>query len=142
MIKRLIVRGVCLVEKIILFDGICNFCNASVQFIIKRDPQAHFRFASLQSEVGKKMLTKYRIPEDINSFILIAGERYYTKSSAALRVCKHLKGFWKLFYVFILVPRPIRDCFYHFIAGNRYKWFGKRESCMIPSEDIRKRFLE
>jgi predicted DCC family thiol-disulfide oxidoreductase YuxK len=130
------------VEKIILFDGICNFCNASVQFIIKRDPQAHFRFASLQSEVGKKMLTKYRIPEDINSFILIAGERYYTKSSAALRVCKHLKGFWKLFYVFILVPRPIRDCFYRFIAGNRYKWFGKRESCMIPSEDIRKRFLE
>jgi predicted DCC family thiol-disulfide oxidoreductase YuxK len=129
-------------EKIILFDGICNFCNGSVQFNIKRDPQAHFRFASLQSEVGKEMLTKYRIPEDINSFIFIDGERYYTKSSAALTVCKHLKGFWKLLYVFLLVPRPIRDIFYHLIAENRYKWFGKRESCMIPSEDIRKRFLE
>jgi predicted DCC family thiol-disulfide oxidoreductase YuxK len=131
-----------LVEKIILFDGICNFCNASVHFIIKRDPQAHFRFASLQSEAGKEMLAKYRIPKDINSLIFITGERYYTKSSAALRVCKHLKGFWKLFYIFILVPRPIRDRFYDFIARNRYKWFGKRESCMIPTPDIRKRFLE
>jgi predicted DCC family thiol-disulfide oxidoreductase YuxK len=130
------------VEKIILFDGICNFCNASVQFIIKRDPQAQFRFASLQSEVGKKLLTKYKIPEDINSFIFIAGERYYTKSSAALRVCKHLKGFWRLFYVFILVPRPLRDRFYDFIARNRYQWFGKKESCMIPTPDIRNRFLE
>jgi predicted DCC family thiol-disulfide oxidoreductase YuxK len=80
-------------EKIILFDGICNFCNASVHFIIKRDPQAHFRFASLQSEAGKEMLAKYRIPKDINSLIFIIGERYYTKSSAVLRVCKHLKGF-------------------------------------------------
>jgi predicted DCC family thiol-disulfide oxidoreductase YuxK len=129
-------------EKIILFDGICNFCNASVQFIIKRDPQAHFRFASLQSEVGKKMLTKYKIPQDMNSFIFIDGAKYYTKSSAALTVCKHLKGFWKWFYVFILVPRPIRDCLYHFIARNRYKWFGKKESCMIPTSDIRNRFLE
>jgi predicted DCC family thiol-disulfide oxidoreductase YuxK len=129
-------------EKIILFDGICNFCSASVQFIIKRDPQAQFCFASLQSEAGKKLLTKYRIPEDINSLILIDGERYYVKSNASLRVCKHLKGFWKLFYVFILVPRPLRDCFYDIIAENRYKWFGKKESCMIPTPDIRKRFLE
>ncbi|QPA32791.1 thiol-disulfide oxidoreductase DCC family protein [Thermaerobacillus caldiproteolyticus] len=129
-------------ELIILFDGICNFCNASVHFIIKRDPQARFRFAPLQSEAGRKMLAKYGIPEDMGSLIVIDGERYYTKSSAALRVCKYLKGFWKLFYVFILVPRPIRDRFYHFIAENRYKWFGKRESCMIPTPDIRKRFLE
>jgi predicted DCC family thiol-disulfide oxidoreductase YuxK len=130
------------VEKIILFDGICNFCNGSVQFIIKRDPQAQFRFASLQSEAGKKLLTKHRIPEDINSFIFIDGEKCYTKSSAALKVCKHFKGFWKLFYIFILVPRSIRDHFYDFIAENRYKWFGKKESCMIPTPDIRKRFLE
>jgi predicted DCC family thiol-disulfide oxidoreductase YuxK len=129
-------------EKTILFDGICNFCNASVRFIIKRDPQSRFRFASLQSEVGQKMLIKYKIPGNINSFIFIDGERCYTKSSAALRVCKHLKGFWKLFYVFILVPRPLRDRCYHFIAENRYKWFGKSESCMIPTPDIRSRFLE
>jgi predicted DCC family thiol-disulfide oxidoreductase YuxK len=129
-------------EKIILFDGICNFCNASVQFIIKRDPQAQFRFASLQSEAGKKLLTKYKIPQDMNSLIFIDGEKYYTKSSAALTVCKHLKGFWKLFYVFILVPRLLRDRFYDFIARNRYQWFGKKESCMIPTPDIRNRFLE
>jgi predicted DCC family thiol-disulfide oxidoreductase YuxK len=130
------------VAKIILFDGICNFCNTSVQFIIKRDPQAQFRFASLQSEVGKKLLTKHRIPQDMNSFIFIDGEKCYTKSSAALTVCKYLKGFWKLFYVFILVPRPLRDRFYDFIARNRYQWFGKKESCMIPTPDIRNRFLE
>jgi predicted DCC family thiol-disulfide oxidoreductase YuxK len=129
-------------EKIILFDGICNLCQASVQFIIKRDPKAHFRFASLQSEAGQKLLTKYSISKDINSFVFIAGEKYYTKSSAALMVCKYLQGFWKLLYVFMFVPRPIRDRIYHFIAENRYKWFGKRESCLIPTSDLRKRFLE
>jgi predicted DCC family thiol-disulfide oxidoreductase YuxK len=129
-------------EKIILFDGICNLCQASVQFIIKRDPNAHFRFASLQSEVGKKILKRYNISDDINSFILVVGEKYYTKSSAALMVCNYLQGFWKLLYVFMFVPRPIRDRIYHFIAENRYKWFGKRESCLIPTSDLRKRFLE
>lgn len=129
-------------NKIILFDGECNFCNRSVQFIIKRDPEGYYKFASLQSDIGQKILKEYSVPENINSFILIDNNRCYSKSSATLRVCKNLKGLWKLFHSLLIVPRPIRDFFYEIIAKNRYKWFGKKDSCMLPSPDIRKRFLE
>ncbi|MBM7571484.1 thiol-disulfide oxidoreductase DCC family protein [Aquibacillus albus] len=128
-------------DRIILFDGECNFCDKSVQFIIKRDPEAYFKFASLQSDVGKKLMKQYNAPEDIDSFVLIENNKYYLKSSAALRVCKHLKGLWKFPYFFLAVPVPIRDFFYEIIAQNRYKWFGKKESCMLPSPEERKRFL-
>lgn len=128
--------------KVILFDGECNFCDHSVQFIIKRDPKGYFKFASLQSDKGLKILKEYSIPADINSFILIDNNRYYSKSSAALRVCKNLKGFWKLFYILLIIPRPVRDFFYEIIAKNRYKLFGRKDSCMLPSPDLRKRFLE
>lgn len=128
-------------EKIILFDGECNFCDHSVQFIIKNDPEGRFKFASIQSEIGKKLLNQINVPEDTDSFILIVKDRYYSKSSAALRICKDLKGFWKIFYVFLIVPRPIRDLFYRILAKNRYKWFGKKNSCMLPSPEIRNRFL-
>lgn len=126
---------------IILFDGECNFCNGSVQFIIKRDPQEFYKFASLQSTVGKELLKQYNAPLSIDSFFLIYGNKYYVKSSAALRVCKNLNGIWKLGYILLLIPRPIRDFFYDLIAKNRYKWFGKRDQCMLPSPEIRKRFL-
>lgn len=127
---------------IILFDGICNFCNSSVQFILKRDKTGYFHFASLQSESGASLLQKYRLPNDLNSFVLLENEKYYTQSSAALQVCKRLNGAYKLFYVFIVIPKPIRDIFYNYLAKNRYKWFGKKESCMLPTPEYRKRFLK
>lgn len=120
----------------------CNFCNGSVQFILKRDPNGYFKFASLQSEAGKKLLTKYDIPENSNSFILIQGEKWHSKSNAALLVCKELTGFWRLLYVCKVIPRQIRDVIYDTIAKNRYKWFGKRESCMLPTTETKKRFLD
>lgn len=131
-------------NKIILFDGECNFCDQSVQFIIKRDPEGYYKFASLQSVAGQKILKEYSLPDNIDSFILIDNNQYYFKSSAALRVCKNLNlnGLWKLFYLLLIVPRPIRDFFYEIIAKNRYKWFEKKEICMLPTPDIRKRFLE
>ncbi len=128
-------------KRIILFDGECNFCNASVQFIIKRDPKYIFQFASLQSDIGKSLLNQYNAPENIDSFVLMDGERCYFQSTAALRVCKYLKGAYKLLYFLVIIPKPIRNLVYRFIAKNRYKWFGKNESCMIPSPDDRKRFL-
>lgn len=127
---------------VVLFDGECHFCDQSVQFIIKRDPNAIFTFASLQSETGKQLRSTYNIPETIDSMILIADKSAYTKSSAALRIAGKLKGLWKLCYALILVPRPLRDFFYDKIAANRYKWFGKKESCELPSPAIRARFIE
>ncbi|PFJ42796.1 thiol-disulfide oxidoreductase DCC family protein [Bacillus thuringiensis] len=128
-------------ERIVLFDGECNFCDRSVQFIIKRDPIGLFKFASLQSDIGKELLNKYNAPNDLSSFVLIENNNCYLKSSAALRVSKNLKGAWKLFYFLLVVPKPLRDYFYSIIAKNRYKWFGKKDSCMLPSPEIRKRFL-
>ncbi|MGE7602386.1 thiol-disulfide oxidoreductase DCC family protein [Peribacillus sp. NPDC097675] len=127
---------------IILFDGECNFCDSSVQFIIKLDPKGLFQFASLQSPTGQVLQKKYGVPEDIDSIILIEKGKAYYKSAAALRICRHLKGAWKLLSGFTIVPRPIRNAAYDIIARNRYKWFGKKEeSCMLPSASIRKRFL-
>lgn len=126
---------------VVLFDGECNFCDQSVQFIIKRDPRASIKFASLQSDIGKELLKKHNVVNDIDSFVLIEDKNCYFKSSAALRVCKNLKGGWKILYVLLVVPKPIRDFFYGIIAKNRYKWFGKKDSCMLPSPEERKRFL-
>lgn len=127
---------------LILFDGVCNFCNSSVQFIIKRDPSRIFKFASLQSEMGRKRLQQVGLSEDIESIVLIIDDKYYIKSSAALQICRRLNGAWKLFYILRVVPVPVRDYFYNFIAKNRYKWFGKKESCMLPTPEIRDRFLD
>ena len=129
-------------KRIVLFDGDCNFCDASVQFIIKRDPSAHFYFTSLQSEKGQALKEQFSIPEEVDSIVLIENERAYTQSSAALHIAKKLDGLWHLLFLFILVPRPIRDGLYQYFAKNRYKWFGKKDDlCAIPSPEIRKRFL-
>lgn len=128
-------------QNIILFDGVCNFCNASVQFIIKRDPRATFKFASLQSEIGNKLQQTYNIPENEDSLILIENDTFYIKSTAALRISKQLSYAWKLFYLFIIVPKPIRDWCYNLLAKNRYRIFGKTDICMIPNDEERKRFL-
>ncbi|WP_337446688.1 thiol-disulfide oxidoreductase DCC family protein [Bacillus cereus] len=128
-------------ERIVLFDGECNVCDRSVQFIIKRDPIGLFKFASLQSDIGKELLNKYNAPNDLSSLVLIENNNCYLKSSAALRVTKNLKGAWKLLYLLLVVPKPLRDYFYSIMAKNRYKWFGKKDSCMLPSPEVRKRFL-
>ncbi len=127
---------------LILFDGVCNLCNRSVQFIIKRDPEGYFRFCSLQSERGRQLLSEYGVSSETDSIVLIEKGKSYIKSGAALRICKHLSGGWKLLAFFLIIPAFIRDFIYDFVARNRYRWFGKREECMIPSAEIKSRFLE
>jgi predicted DCC family thiol-disulfide oxidoreductase YuxK len=128
---------------ILLFDGVCNLCNSIVQFTIKRDPKEKFKFASLQSESGQALLKKFGLPtDDFDSFVFINGDKYFLKSSAGLHVLKELGGVWKLFYVFIIFPRPLRDFVYNIIAKTRYKIFGKRGTCMIPTPRLKQRFLQ
>lgn len=129
--------------KIILFDGVCNLCNSSVQFVIKRDKNKQFRYASLQSELGEKLLAERNIdPNQIDSIILIdPNVAYYIKSSAALEISKKLSGLWPLMSLFLFLPTGFRDFVYDFIAKNRYKWFGKQESCMLPTKEQQALFL-
>jgi predicted DCC family thiol-disulfide oxidoreductase YuxK len=128
---------------IILFDGVCNFCNGAVNFVIQRDKKSLIKFAPLQSDVGRQLLKQYNLPVNtFNSFIFIEDGKAYTQSTAALKVCKYLTAWWPLFYGFIIVPKFIRDGIYKWIAKNRYKWFGKKEQCMIPTPEIRDRFLQ
>lgn len=128
---------------VILFDGICNLCNNAVQFVIKHDKKKIFRFASLQSESGKALLHKYGLPvNDPNSFVLVQNNKAYTKSTAALLVTQKLSGAVKLLYGFIIVPPFLRNGIYKMVAANRYKWFGKKDSCMVPSAGLSARFLK
>ncbi|MDE3143299.1 MAG: thiol-disulfide oxidoreductase DCC family protein [Bacteroidota bacterium] len=127
---------------VILFDGVCNLCCGSVQFIIKRDKKKQFRFASLQSKFGKNVLYQFELNENnMNSFILIEDGKLFTRSTAALKVAKQLSGAWKMMYVFILVPAFIRNYMYSVIANKRYKWFGKKEECWLPTENMKNLFL-
>ncbi|MFK5957309.1 MAG: DCC1-like thiol-disulfide oxidoreductase family protein [Lutibacter sp.] len=129
-------------KSIILFDGICNLCNSSINFIIKNDDKKHFLFASLQSDAAKEILL--HLPSknlNLNSIVLIENGTIYEKSTAALRIAKYLNGGYKVLYAFIITPKFIRDWIYNLIAKNRYKWFGKKEHCMIPSPEIKCRFL-
>jgi predicted DCC family thiol-disulfide oxidoreductase YuxK len=125
-----------------LFDGVCNLCDSSVQFIVKRDTEGYFSFASLQGKAGQNLLNIHGLNSNINSFILIEKDKVYTKSTAALRVCVHLNGPWKLLTGFRIIPLRFRDSIYNLIANNRYKWFGKKESCMLPKPEWRNRFLD
>lgn len=127
---------------VILFDGICNFCNSAINFVIRHDRKKIFRYASLQSEAGKQLIQQYLGDNPLpDSFILIHDGKMYMRSTAALKVLKLLGRNFALAYGFIIVPRFIRDGVYNFIARNRYKWFGKKESCMIPSKEIAELFL-
>ena len=127
---------------IILFDGVCNFCNFWVDFIIKRDKDEIFKFASLQSDAGKTIAEKFLINrQDIDSIILIKGENYFIKSEAALEVVKELKSIWKIFYLLKVIPRPLRDFIYDLIAKNRYAIFGKRDTCRVPTEEEKGKFV-
>ncbi|MBC7850638.1 MAG: thiol-disulfide oxidoreductase DCC family protein [Chitinophagaceae bacterium] len=130
-------------KTVILFDGVCNLCSNSVQFVLKRDHTNSFQFGSLQGDYGQTMLKKYNLPaNEFNSFMLIEDDRLYTKSSGALRMLKKLGSGWQLLYGFIIVPKFIRDAVYDFIAKNRYKWFGKKEACWLPKPEWKERFLE
>ena len=128
--------------KIILFDGICNFCNSSVNFIMARDCKNKFKFAALQSEAGQELMKKFNLdPKVLSSFILVEDDKYYTKSTAVLRVAKELKFPWYLSYIFIIEPPFIRNIAYDIFAKYRYKWFGKRDVCRVLTSEERKRFL-
>jgi predicted DCC family thiol-disulfide oxidoreductase YuxK len=128
---------------IVLFDGVCNLCNGSVTFIVKRDPGRRFRFAALQSAAGATLLRQFGLPADaLDTLVLVEGNRAFTRSTASLRVARRLSGLWPLLYALIVVPRPIRDLLYGVVARNRYRWFGRRDACMMPTPDLRERFLE
>lgn len=127
---------------VVLFDGVCNLCNASVTFVIDRDAAGYFRFAPLQSDEGRRLLADHAHGEpDLNSVMLIEDGRLYTRSAAALRVAHRLKGLWSWLYVFIVVPAPLRDAVYDFVARHRYRWFGKQDACRVPTPELRARFL-
>lgn len=130
----------------ILFDGVCNLCNASVLFVVDRDPHARFTFAPLQSEYARTLLAGQGIAvpaigADPDSVVLVEDGRLYDRSTAALRVARHLTGAWPLLYGFVLVPRPLRDLVYRWVARNRYRWFGREGTCRIPTPELRARFV-
>jgi predicted DCC family thiol-disulfide oxidoreductase YuxK len=127
---------------IILFDGVCNLCHGAILFLIKRDKNNRFKFAPLESTIGKELLLKHQIdPSKIDSIILVRGESAFIKSRAALHITTHLNGLWPLLYSLIIIPRFISDAAYDFIAKNRYRWFGKKDSCMIPTQELKSKFL-
>jgi predicted DCC family thiol-disulfide oxidoreductase YuxK len=126
---------------VILFDGLCNFCNAGINFIVRQDKKKVFRFAALQSEAGQKLLKEYGLPaEGFESFILI-DKKVYQKSAAGLNVYGKLPWYWKWTQLAWIAPGFMRDAVYNWVARNRYKWFGKRDTCMIPTPETRSRFL-
>jgi predicted DCC family thiol-disulfide oxidoreductase YuxK len=131
------------VGPILLFDGVCNLCSASVQFVLKRNGKENVRFASLQSEFAVKALTDSKLPSNyLNSLVLLENGKTYVKSDAALKLAKNLNGAWKLGGIFSIVPRFIRDALYDWVAKNRYKWYGKKDVCWIPEAKWKSRFIE
>ena len=129
-------------KSIILFDGVCNLCNSSVQFVLKRDKKQQFLFASLQSDAADKLLLQFNYKNsNLNTIIFIEENKIYDKSTAVLKIAKKFNPLWNLLYVFILIPKKLRDFVYNFIAKRRYNWFGKRNSCMVYNEGYEKRFI-
>lgn len=131
-------------KKIVLFDGVCNLCDNAVQFIIKHDKKDIFRFASLQSETGKNLVEERGLdPEEIDSIILIEpGVAYYRKSTAALEISRYLSGGYSLLKNLLVIPSNLRDAIYDFIATKRYKWYGKKEECLVPTAELKSKFLD
>ncbi|WP_339169003.1 thiol-disulfide oxidoreductase DCC family protein [Paenibacillus sp. FSL R5-0341] len=127
---------------IVLVDGVCHFCQGLTKWIIKRDPEGKYHFASLQSDVAKELLEKGNLSTDsMDTFVLIENGSYYTRSTAALRLAKGLRFPYPLLYVFIIIPKFIRNAVYNWVARNRYRWFGNDEACMLPTPEIKDRFL-
>jgi predicted DCC family thiol-disulfide oxidoreductase YuxK len=129
-------------QGVILFDGVCNFCNTTINFIIDHDPKQRFRFASLQSDAGQQLLRRHHEPTtDFDSVILLKGGKVFHKSDAALEIALDLGGLWPLLYGFKIVPRFVRNAVYDFVARNRYRWFGRLDACRLPTPELRGRFL-
>jgi predicted DCC family thiol-disulfide oxidoreductase YuxK len=129
-------------KPLVLFDGVCNLCNGAVQFIIKNDKQGKILFASLQSETGQEISSHFGLKtENFDTFVFIENQKPYTRSTGILYLVRYLDGIWKFLYFFIIIPLPIRNFIYNFIARNRYKWFGQKAQCMIPTPDLKARFL-
>ena len=130
-------------KKIILFDGVCNLCNSAVQFIIKHDKKDLFRFVALQSDLGQEIIRHIGIDtKNTDSIVLYEpGIAYYYKSEAALEIAKHLDSFYSFLSIFKILPTAVSDSVYDYIAKNRYKWYGKKESCMIPTDELKSKFL-
>lgn len=126
---------------IVLFDGVCNFCDQTVHWLIARDPKAQLRFAPLQSEVTATLREHFAIPEDLRSLIVLADGQLYLQSDAALRIARSLEGWPRMFLLFRIVPRPLRDAAYCLFARHRYAFFGRRDACMLPTPQLEARFL-
>ncbi|MGV3585395.1 MAG: thiol-disulfide oxidoreductase DCC family protein [Adhaeribacter sp.] len=127
---------------VILFDGVCNLCNGFVQFVISHDPAGRFKFAALQSETGQQLLQNFQPGVyNLDTVILIENNKLYHRSTAALRILRHLSGAWPLLYLAIILPVFFRDRVYNFVARNRYRWLGQRESCLMPTPALKARFL-
>lgn len=129
---------------IILFDGVCNLCNASVNFIIDRDKHNLFQFAALQSDSAQHLLAQHKIAVPAggyDSLILIKDGKVYKKSTAALTIARKLSGLWPMFYIFIILPVPVRDFFYNYVSRNRYRLFGRRDSCRMPTPELANKFI-
>ncbi|MBP9146908.1 MAG: thiol-disulfide oxidoreductase DCC family protein [Thermoanaerobaculia bacterium] len=130
------------VETIVLFDGVCNLCNGSVQFLLRRDRQRRFRFAALQSAAGRALLEQYGLStQTLETIVVLEGGQARVRSDAALHLARRLPWPWPALAVFRILPRPLRDALYTFVARHRYRWFGRTESCMLPTPDVADRFL-
>jgi len=134
--------GVTPIDRIILFDGVCNLCSASVHFVIKRDGEKRFQFASLQSAFAQTIIQNQNIGNSVTTIVLLKGNKIYFRSDAVLEISKELSGLWPALYVLKIVPRFIRDAVYNFISQHRYQWFGKSDKCWLPSSDLSARFVD
>ena len=129
-------------ERVIVFDGVCNWCNAWATFTIDHDPHEIFKFGTLQSEPAQQILKKLRLPaDDFETFLLLERGLVFTKSTAALRIIRHLSGLWPLLYIGIVIPRPLRDAVYDYVARRRYRWMGKARTCRLPTQTDHERFV-
>lgn len=128
-------------HSVVVFDGVCNLCNGAVQFILKRDPKQRFIFSPAQSVYAQALLAEHGLQDlGLESFVLIENQQAYLRTDAALRIARQLSGLWFLFGIFWLVPRPLRDWFYNALGRRRYQWFGKRQQCMLPTDELMQRF--
>ena len=127
---------------VILFDGACNLCNAAVNFVMRHDGRDRFRFASLQSPAGADLLRQHNLPADLNTVVMVDGDKAFTHSTAVLRIAAELDSPWPLAALAAVIPRPLRDDAYAFVAKHRAQWFGRKQECRVPTEQERARFLE
>lgn len=129
-------------QYVVIFDGVCNFCNGAVNFIIKRDPEGVFLFTPMQSDLSQELMSRHQIHNaGVDTFLLIKNDECFVFSSAALEIAKYLTGYWYLFNALKVIPEPVRDAFYKLFACNRYRLFGRKDTCMVPNENMESRFI-